>query len=114
MARMIDADALKEIIGECPENWTDSPEEIAEFNMWHRIMDDIDSTPTVGDWISVEDRLPEKNGVDLAYYDRTCVSSVYYEKGRAQSEWTDDYEGYCDFDVTHWMPLPEPPKEVQE
>ena len=44
--RLIDADALKEIIGECPENWTDSPEEVAEFNMWHRIMDDIDSTST--------------------------------------------------------------------
>lgn len=57
--RLIDADALKELIGECPENWTDSPEEIAEFNMWHRIMDDIDSCPTIGGWISVKDRLPE-------------------------------------------------------
>ncbi len=59
--RLIDADTLKEIIGECPENWTDSPEEVEAFNMWHRIMDDIDSTPTVKPdfWISVEERLPD-------------------------------------------------------
>ena len=79
MARMIDADALKEIIGECPENWTDSPEEIAEFNMWHRIMDDIDSSPTIGGWISVKDRLPESGKPVLV----TCeIRSLYGYKKR--------------------------------
>ena len=61
-------------------------------------------------WISVKDRLPERNGVYLAY-DGEYISTVEYEKGRHDSEWTDDYEGYLDLLVTHWMPLPEPPKE---
>ncbi|MBR4457364.1 MAG: hypothetical protein IKS31_00170 [Clostridia bacterium] len=82
--RLIDADDLKEIIGECPENWTDSPEEVAEFNMWHRIMDDIDSTPTISGWISVKDRMPPNDATKVLTYGNP---------------------------VTHWMPLPEPPKE---
>ena len=64
--RLIDVDILKEIIGECPENWTNSPEEIEAFDMWHRIMDDIDSTPTANDWVSVKNRL-------LRDQDSVCV-----------------------------------------
>lgn len=45
--RLIDADALKESIGECPENWTDTPEEVQRQNDWFRVMDEIDSAPTV-------------------------------------------------------------------
>lgn len=44
--RLIDADALKENIGECPENWTDTPEEVQRQNDWFRVMDEIDSAPT--------------------------------------------------------------------
>ena len=64
-----------------------------------------------GRWISVKDRLPERNGIYLAY-DGEYIGTVEYEKCRPDSEWTDDYEGYLDLIVTHWMPLPEPPKEV--
>lgn len=45
--RLIDADALKENIGECPENWTDTPEEVQRQNDWFRVMDEIDSAPTL-------------------------------------------------------------------
>ena len=62
---------------------------------------------TVQEWISVKDRLPEESGEYLAYcgeYDGICV--LYYEvlktKGKWRTKWKDD--------VTHWMPLPEPPK----
>ena len=61
-------------------------------------------------WISVKDRLPEKNGAYLVFCDGESVFSAFYERGREHSEWTDDYEEYCDLDVSHWMPLPEPPK----
>lgn len=62
-------------------------------------------------WVPVEHRLPEQDGVYIVY-DGESVYSAEYERGRPVSEWTDDYEGYCDFDVTHWMPMPKPPEGV--
>ena len=56
------------------------------------------------DWISVEDRLPEP-GVDVlaAYRDR------HINMGTAGDDWLEEdiEDGY----ITHWMPLPEPPRE---
>ena len=56
------------------------------------------------DWISVEDRLPEL-GVDVlaAYRDR------HINMGTVGDDWLEEdiEDGY----ITHWMPLPEPPKE---
>lgn len=40
--RLIDADALKEAIGECPENWTNTAE-----NDWYAFMRIVDSMPTI-------------------------------------------------------------------
>lgn len=42
-------------------------------------------------WISVEDRLPDKLGYYLVKVDERVASSRHY--------------------VTHWMPLPNPPKQ---
>ena len=56
----------------------------------------------VGDkWISVKDRLPEKTGLVLGYDIGFGVLLVYYEVGVIRSGWQS---------ITHWMPLPEPPK----
>lgn len=64
-------------------------------------------------WISVKDMLPEKPGFYLVCVDNEVFSAEYNPK-RKRCSWTDDYEGYCDFTVTHWMELPEPPKAEQE
>ncbi|MBR6030177.1 MAG: hypothetical protein IKP40_13925 [Clostridia bacterium] len=95
--RLIDADALKEIIGECPENWTDSPEEIEAFNMWHRIMDDIDSVPTIGEGL----------GEALDCFRSLIVAVPDIEHGivceNARCKWRNDGKtlgldhGYCAF-----------------
>lgn len=67
------------------------------------------------EWISVKDRLPEKwlfalvavcppsqmNEVHIAYIDKNGKWKVLSEKGN-----------HSNF-ITHWMPLPEPPKEVK-
>jgi len=67
-------------------------------------------------WIKIEDQLPEDgarvityfefSGVEIAIYknlegteDEMFGSNLFYNK----SGWLTD-------DVTHWMPLPEPPK----
>lgn len=61
-------------------------------------------------WISVKDRLPEDDATYLVYGRNGygIVFAVYYGDG----EWLtcDDLTNITRF-VTHWMPLPEPPKE---
>ena len=63
----------------------------------------------MNEWISVNEKLPEKPGIYLICTDDEVFSAEYNPR-RIRCAWTDDYEGYCDFSPTHWMPLPEPPK----
>ena len=92
------------------EKLIDIVEYYADFLDWERkedIVDRIMELPAtdnnVGDkWIPVTERLPEEDGDYLVYcgeYDGICV--LYYKKGKWRSKWKE---------VTHWMPLPEPPK----
>ena len=63
-------------------------------------------------WIPIGERLPKDDGKVLAIvkedgYNR--IAFVFNEGGR----WWDcfyDYDGIRNVNVTHWMPLPEPPK----
>lgn len=76
-------------------------------------------------WISVKDRLPEKDGAYIINEAFTHTNQI------SIARWTSDYKSYfnerlngravwyrysseCgDYEiirVTHWMPLPEPPK----
>ena len=52
-------------------------------------------------WIPVTERLPEKTGLVLGYDIDFGVLLIYYEAGCVRSSWQS---------VTHWMPLPQPPK----
>ena len=63
---------------------------------------------TVQKWISVKDRLPEnvKEGLLIALR-WGAVDIGWCEDGRWGSEFVDEY---ADGEVTHWMPLPKPPK----
>lgn len=62
----------------------------------------IDAQPTVDGWISVDERLPEK-GVKVLI----CWDTGYVNIG--------DRFLICQYlndkEITHWMPLPEPPEE---
>ena len=68
----------------------------------------IDNGVTVQEWISVDDRLPKngKEGVLIALRWGE-VDIGWCEDGRWDSEFVNEYE---DGEVTHWMPLPQPPK----
>lgn len=62
-------------------------------------------------WISVEDRLPETESRCLVVrYDAVTKTSfidiLWFDKG---TWWNRVFGG--EYSVTHWMPLPEPPKE---
>ena len=59
-------------------------------------------------WISVEERLPEKEG---KYIVCTAKGSVYCTKFSTRHGPCFHTDMYTH--ITHWMPLPEPPKEEQ-
>ena len=68
-------------------------------------------------WISVKDEMPEKpegyphSEIRRSYFlvalKSGCVESLGFEFDRMQWQHTGS-------PVTHWMPLPEPPKEVKQ
>jgi uncharacterized protein DUF551 len=65
------------------------------------------------EWIKVEDRLPEFEGLALVFGDNIGMLVRPYNcfHNCWDDEDGDDY--YCDAlggKITHWMPLPEPPK----
>ena len=82
---------------------------------------------TVQEWVSVDDRLPEKDGAYLvttnSFGDRQSVKLRWFAKdgenvdaydlaGQKDVWYLYDIEcGYVSIKtVTHWMPLPQPPK----
>lgn len=63
------------------------------------------------EWISVEDRLPEDRADVILHPQRGKVAIGYYNK--AIESWVQFFAGVkiSAGEVTHWMPLPEVPKE---
>jgi hypothetical protein len=58
-------------------------------------------------WIPVSERLPQPNEPVLIY---TAVLGRHVASVDEEGEWFCDYGGEWLFpNVTHWMPLPEPP-----
>jgi len=107
--RLIDADALKKEWSmankceECPQDARKCQYE-QDFSRMD-ICEMLDEAPTVGGWISVKDRLPEKHGHYLVIRDNGYMSVDTYSRS---SHWGKDV---CK--ITHWMPLPEPPEEAK-
>ncbi len=99
--RLIDADALREKL--IALNYHTRAE-----NMNEACVRAVDYAPTVGGWISVQDRMPEKKGDYIAYTKDGIVWPYWFD-----DVWFDTL-GYATDTVTHWRPLPEPPEEVQE
>ena len=65
---------------------------------------------TVQEWISVDDRLPEEKVNCIVHYkhaycdndDYWAIGICFYDGEKFQMDWS--------YKVTHWMPLPKPPK----
>jgi hypothetical protein len=61
------------------------------------------------EWISVKERLPKESGDYLITDTGTCFVS-YFDVEEQKWEFF-GVEFWKHEEVTHWMPLPEPPKE---
>ncbi len=62
----------------------------------------------MSEWISVEDRLPETT-MGWSAKDVLCCCDYSIQVGRTHhGKWINIHNG--PIKVTHWMPLPEPPK----
>ena len=85
--------------------------------------------PTVNGWISVNDRSPEIGEDVLILYESkvsrktgyaiACLEVSFYFGSTPipyqTPQWNEPWQYFRDNNViTHWMPLPEPPKEVSE
>ena len=57
-------------------------------------------------WISVKDKLPDNFSSVLVYGRSIRVTSLYQD-----DIFYPDWETLFHSEITHWMPLPEPPKE---
>lgn len=74
------------------------------------------SAPTIAaapQWISVEDRLPEDAGgaVDAVLVtDGFLIHMAYFNHGTWYFCESGEMKEEMFYNVTHWMPLPEPPK----
>jgi Protein of unknown function (DUF551) len=74
-----------------------------------RINDDDVEYHRAPAWISVEDRLPEL-GESVLIWDGQCRRVGFYLKtGEYYYYWESTDDEYP-LDITHWMPLPEPPE----
>ena len=85
-----------------PHELADPTEAVADYL--------LDSGVTVQEWISVDERLPEEKVNCIVHYkhaycdndDYWAIGICFYDSEKFQMDWS--------YKVTHWMPLPKPPK----
>lgn len=61
---------------------------------------------TIQKWIPVTERLPECGQEVIVYSGRLLKPTVF-----AYHFWNEGFDSWAR--ITHWMPLPKPPKEVE-
>lgn len=74
---------------------------------WIRV---VDKMPPIGESVLIYRRFAIRHGVDVTNNQFIEQQIDWITNGIWDGkQWT--YDGYPTYDVTHWMPLPEPPKE---
>ena len=90
---------LKSVVNESSKN------EVQDF------IDRVDSFPSAEVWIPVSGRLPEQYETVIGW-DGHFMGEV--EHNGEEFVWIDD-DGWNNIaEITHWMPMPEPPKGVKK
>ena len=95
--------------GTCPPQNDSCKECILEKETDYLIANGV----TISEWIPVTERLPE-SGVNVLVSCREFDEAIigWYNSDPEYCEWYGEYKlsEHRDVHVTHWMPLPEPPK----
>lgn len=120
MPRYIDADVLlakcKAIISDhIIDKWNEKAAPASWAHAYLDFIDDIENVPTadvepVKHWISVKERLPENDTSVLICACGHRVTAYYNHLKKAFILTEDENLYYETAAVSHWMPLPEPPK----
>ena len=100
---MTDKEKLVELLN---NSFAEQHEKRGLLTALHTATDLIAHGVTVQEWISVKDRLPEPGERVIVARGEKVEQGVYL----AVNGWWKVY-GTNTKSVTHWMPLPEPPKE---
>ena len=99
MAEYKECEAIKRSIVECCGDFTDND---AEYIVSRVPTADVAEVK----WISVNEGLPEEDTRVLVYLDRNANPYTFFDTDRLKNgKWV-----RWNKRVTHWMPLPEPPK----
>ena len=86
-----------------PHELVDPTEAVADYL--------LDSGVTVQEWIPVDDRLPENGGYVVCIAKRNPFSRFMPMVARIEKNgWVNPITEQYISEVTHWMPLPHPPK----
>jgi hypothetical protein len=125
MSRLIDADALKKDL----DAWVRVINKPQFYNR-EETLHIIDKAPTVepkrGEWINIKERLPEAHGHYLAVVKRTAPDILGGNETRIKiMRWMGEDWRYAHYIpewinkaitdiVTHWQPLPQPPKTEEQ
>lgn len=71
----------------------------------------LDNQVSSSEWIPVAERLPENEQWVLCFMQNKDFGTFrVFQWSYIDWQWNDGNEWYDEHDVTHWMPLPEPPK----
>lgn len=107
------------------ELWNDKPKEIQDEDIrnaheeYEQLKEYVLNQPKVGEWIPVEERLPEEHKLiddETGYYNKSdevlCCCKNEYNEFEYWIDYTIDgewqYSEYIDGDEKYWQPLPEP------
>ena len=86
-----------------PHELVDPAEAVADYL--------LDSGVTVQEWISVKDRLPEAGGYVVCIAKRNPFSRFMPMVARIEKNgWVNPITEQYISEVTHWMPIQQPPK----
>ena len=106
---------LVELLGNIYLPMMDGSNTVGEYTIPHKFKEKIAdhliaNGVTVQEWIPVTERLPEEKVDCIVHYkhdycdndDYWAIGICFYDGEKFQMDWS--------YKVTHWMPLPKPPK----
>lgn len=74
-------------------------------------IDIVEDAPGAFRWIPCSERLPEKHGEYMVCFNLNGTDVIDKRYYGEKSDGTIVWLSICSSDITHWMPLPDPPEK---